>query len=369
MSLRIPFFDDLGVGARLAVLAGFALAAVAAAAILFAVADRRLEKAFRNHSESVRIQESTHGIEAGIAGLKSHQVSFLISGEAAAAEAYAQESARLLAVLESLGGIARADEIRNHIDTLRDGLGEHAETFGQLADLENQENPGRARALAARVSETALSIESRLGERGLEHLAAAALGFRAIERRYLEGDSEAIVELVRYRRDVFEPAVIEAPLTAEERTEITALTDAYFAALTEQGKWLAEQRKIFARLDEILDYLAPAVDALAGFRREAAATILEAEETRKTGRSVMLIGAWAVFMVFGLLAILVISGIRRPLKGLALAARELGEGNREAFVPVAISGNEFGDISAGLRKLRDTLAEAETRARSHGTRE
>lgn len=369
MSLRLPFLDHLGVGTRMTLLSGIALAAIAAAAVLFGLADRRLEKALEDHAESVRIQEFTHEIEAGIAGLKSQQAAFLVSGEAATAEAYARNSARLLAVLESLGEIARAGEIRNHIDTLRDGIADHAESFGKLADLENKDLPGRARALEAEVSETSLRVEARLGEPGLEALAAATLALRPLEQRFLSGDGGALVELTQYRRDVFDPALIEAPLTARERADITALMDRHFTALAELGKWRAEEKDIFARLDEILDYLAPAVDALAGFRREAAARLLEAEESRKTGRDVMLVGAWAVFLAFGLIAIFVVSGIVRPLRGLALAARELSDGNLTAFVPADVSSDELIDISAGLRGLRDQLAEADLRARTHDTRE
>ena len=145
MQLFIPFFDRLSIGTRLFILAAFAFAAIAAAALLFIVDDQRLEQALEEHAAAVRISQYTHEIEIGLASLRTRQHAFLTSGDPATAEAYSQASARLRAVLKALGDIPLAAEVRTHVDTLRDGVAEHTEAFRKLIDSGRREAAGPRR--------------------------------------------------------------------------------------------------------------------------------------------------------------------------------------------------------------------------------
>lgn len=370
MQPRIPFFDNLRVGTRLFTLVVLTLIAVGGAALLFSVADRRLETAFAEHSTALKIQEFSYEITAGIAALRSHQTAFLVSGDIRAAEAYARESARLMAVLESLGGIAQAAGIRTYIDTLHDGIAEHAVEFKKLADLDGNGASARAAKLDARTQQAAAGLEQRISELGLDSLATAALALRPFERRYLNGGGGALVEMIRYRQEVFDPRLADALLTSHERDEISTLAEAYVSALSEQGKWMAEERRIFDRLDEILGYLNPAIEALAGLRREAAAMAAEARRECESIRTLMLGGAGGIFVVIAALGALIVLGVSRPLQGLAKAAGRMADGNYDTVIPVSTARDELGDLARGLRAAHDGLAEAESlrQSRERSTR-
>jgi methyl-accepting chemotaxis protein len=67
--------------------------------------------------------------------------------------------------------------------------------------------------------------------------------------------------------------------------------------------------------------------------------------------------------------LLVARGISRPLRGLALAGRQLADGHRAAFIPISTAGDEVGDLARALRAVRDTAAEADTHLRARELRE
>ena len=362
-------FERLSISLRLILLAGFACAAIAAAALLFAVADGRMDEALKNHAAAARIGQYTHEIEIGMASLRTRQHAFLTTGDAATAEAYAQASARLGAVLKALADIPLAAEVRTHLDTLRDGIAEHAEAFRKLTNPGSETLPTQGADLAARVDEAITKLEDRLAEAGIDSLTAVVLTLRRLERRYLAGETEVLADLVRLRQSEFSPRLLQAPLDEDQKAEIAKAMDGYIAALAELGRWKAEERRTTARLDDILDYLKPSVEAITGLRREAAAALDEAERDRQTARTVMLAGGGGVLVVFILLATLVTLSISRPIRSLAASAQELAVGNREAFVPVSTATNEIGQLARGLRAARDALAEAETRNRARDNRE
>ncbi len=370
MQLFIPFFDRLSIGARLFILAAFAFAAIAAAALLFAVADQRMEQALEEHAAASRVSQYTHEIEIGLASLRTRQHAFMISGDPATAQAYTQASARLRAVLKALGDIPLAAEVRTHVDTLRDGVAEHAEAFRKLTASDNEKQPTRGAVLTGRIEAALESLETLLaGPPGLESQAATVLALRSFERRYLSGETEALAELVRHRQAEFDTQLLSAPLNENEKARIAGAMDAYVAALAESGRWMAEEKRISARLDDILDYVQPNLEAITALRREATAILGETEERRETTRTVMLAGSAGVLALFLLLATFITLSISRPIRSLAESARDLATGNREAFVPVTTATNEIGELARGLRAARDALAEAHTRSRARDNRE
>lgn len=361
--------NNRSVATRLFILIGLAMGAIAGAALLFAAADQKLTSAFSDNSASVRIKELSYRIEGGVSLLRSHQSTFLLTGESAAAEAYALESAKLVALLKTLGDIPEAAAIRGHVETMNDGITEHAAEFNKIADLEGKGLAARGAELAKKVRNLAGEIEARLADKGLETLAAGALALRRDERAVAGGDSEAAAVLARKRQEFLDPLLLDAPLTEVERTEISALMEAYFVAILDQGNGRKTERETVTRLADILDYLKPGVEALADYRREIAGAVLEVEARRAQAYSLMLVGAAIIFAVFAALSIIVVLGISGPIGGLAYAARDLSEGNRQAFIPVRTATDEIGDITRALHRMRDRLVDADNREQSRATRE
>lgn len=362
------FFQDLSVGRRLTFLMGAGILAIAAAAVVFAVADLRTTAALQGHDAAVRILDLTQETETAVAQLRANQAAFLLRGDRSSAEAYAKQSARLLAVLKTLGDIPATAPIRQAIDTLRDGIAEHATAFGKIATLEGAGPPARLARLKAATEAATAAVETALREPGREALAARMMAIAGHARRLLAGEPQAAVEMVRARNEGFDRALAQAGLGEAETTRLAQLMNAYFAAVIDEAAERGRQQQAAARLDEILGYLRPSLDALVAFRREAEATIGETARKREDARVWMIAGVAATAAAFILLGSLIAVGISRPLRGLAFAGRQLSDGNRDAFLPVSMAGDEIGDLTRALRVLRDAAVNAETRARGQDER-
>lgn len=363
------FFRDVSVGTRLFLLMGWGGLAIAAGAAVFAVADLRTGTALERHDAFIRILDLSQEAETGLAQLRAGETAFLLRGDRDSAETYAKRSARLLAVLKTLGDIPETTPIRQAIDTLRDGVAEHVNEFRKIADLEGDGPPAKLAKLRAAAEAATTAIEKALVEPGRDALAARMLVLERYARRVLAGEPQAAVEMVRVRNEGFDRALAQAALGEAETAHLAELMNAYFSAVLDEAAEHGRQQRAAARLDEILGYLRPSREALAGFRRETVAAIGETAEERDEIRTWMILAVAGTALAFILLGGLITRSISRPLRGLAFAGRQLSDGNREAFIPISTAGNEIGDLARALRAVRDMTAEAGTRLRARDERD
>lgn len=363
------FFRDLSVGTRLSALIILGVISIAVVAGAFFVADRRTEAALARHAEYSEIVHLASEMETGLARLRRYVAAFQLNGDAASADGYAAQSARLLAVLQSLGRLPGTAPVRNAIDTLRDGISEHAAEFKKVANLGSSGPAARADVLWEATEEAAEKVEAELAAPGREVLAARLLGLERLARRFLAGESKLLVEMVRIRHQSFDPSLAGSALPDTEKAAVSSAMDAYFAAVVSEAEWRNNRRATRARLTEILDYLQPSRDALIAFRKEAEATMAEAGHERARARWVAFIAAGSGAAAILFLGTLLVVAISRPMNSLAAAARQIVDGHREAFIPISNATDEIGDISRALRVVRDSLDEADIRQRMRGQRE
>ncbi len=363
------FFRDLSVGTRLSLLIGFGLIAIAAAGGVFAVADMRTQAALEQRDAMARIHELSHETDTGQAQLRARAAAFLARGDRGSAEAYAQQSARLLAILTMLDGMPETAAIRRHIDTVRDGIAEHANEFKKIADLEGDGPPIRLDRLTLATEEALAAVGAMVSVPGREALAARLLAVNLQARRVLAGDAQAGLDMVRARHEGFDRELAQARLGEWTTVEIAERMNVYISAILDEAGERSRQKRAAARLDEILDYLRPGLEAIGAFRNEADAAIAEAVGKRRQAQILMYAGAAGIGAVFLILGLLTALGISRPLRGLALAGRQLADGHRDAFIPISTAGDEVGDLARALRAVRDTAAETETHLRARDLRE
>lgn len=363
------YFRDLSVGTRLSLLIGFGLIAIAAAAGVFAVADMRTQAALERRDAMARIHELSHETDTGQAQLRARASAFLARGDRGSAEAYAQQSARLLAILAMLDGMPETATIRRHIDTVRDGIAEHATEFRKIADLEGDGPPIRLDALTTATEEALAAVGAMLSVPGREALAAKLLAVNLHARHVLAGDAQAGLDMVRARHEGFDRELAQAQLGEWTTVEIAERMNAYISAILDEAGERSRQKKAAARLDEILDYLRPGLEAIGAFRNEADAAIAEAVDKRHQAQILMYAGAAGIGAVFLILGLLTALGISRPLRALAVAGRQLADGHRDAFIPISTAGDEVGDLARALRAVRDIAAETDTHLRARDLRE
>ncbi|WP_316975742.1 methyl-accepting chemotaxis protein [Shumkonia mesophila] len=363
------FFRDLSVGTRLSLLIGFGLMAIAAAAGVFAVADVRTQAALERRDVLARILDLSHETETAQARLRARASVFLMRGDRSSAETYAQQSARLLAVLAMLDDMPETAVIRRHIQTVRDGIAEHANEFRKIADLEGDGPPIRLDKLTTATEEALAAVGATLSAPGREALAVKLLAVNLHARRVLAGDAQAGLDMVQARHDGFDRELAQARLGDWTTVEIAERMNVYVSAILDEAAERGRQKRAAARLDEILDYLQPGLEAIAAFRDEADAAIVEAVGKRQQARLLMYAGAAGAGAAFLILGLLMALGISRPLRSLALAGRRLADGDRAAFIPISTAEDEVGDLARALRAVRDAATETDTHLRARDLRE
>jgi len=252
---------------------------------------------------------------------------------------------------------------------VRDGIVEHANEFKKIADLEGDGPPIRLDKLTTATEEALAAIGATLSSLGREALAAKLLAVNLHARQVLAGDAQAGLDMVRARHEGFDRELAEARLGDWATVEIAERMNVYVSAILDEAAERKRQKKAVARLDEILDYLRPGLEAIGTFRNEADAAIAEAVDKRQQARLLMYVGAAGVGTVFLILGLLTARGISRPLHAIALAGRQLADGHRAVAIPVSTAGDEVGDLARALRAVRDTAAEADTLLRARELRE
>ena len=278
----------------------------------------------------------------------------------------------------------RSDDIRgpsregaNHkfLGNLRVGVRVNlliALAFGALAALGGSYLAGERRLDA--------SLERLIEQDAARDLAVGveALAFRMQQdtKAFLLGrDAEAAT---RYQARVARVAAMlgqlrKGPSDRALGTHVDTVNDgmlqhaAQFRRVVEVGKTstvLAQAEA--ARLDEILAYIAPGLEALA--RETAAAAdraVTEAQRTRQVFHILVFAGLAVIGILFAVPVFIIGRGIASPIAALAEAARE-----GDDFVPVRADGEEIGDIAHALRILKSNLAGMESlRAELRGLQE
>jgi methyl-accepting chemotaxis protein len=248
---RRGLLADLSVGMRINLLIALAFGALAALGGSYLAGERRLDASLEHLVERDTARDLAVGVEALAFRMQQDTKSFLLGQDSTAATRYQARAAKVAAMLGRLRAGPSGKELNTHVDTVNDGMLQHAAQF----------------------------------------------------RRVMEAGKSS-----------------------------TALAEA-------------------ARLDEILAYIAPGLEALALTTGEAADRA--AEEARETRRifHVLIFAALALIgTLFAVPVFIIGRAIAVPLSALAEAARE-----DDDFIPGRGDGDEIGDIARALHILKSSL--------------
>jgi len=250
------FLASLGVGVRINLLIALAFGALAALGGSYLAGERRLDASLERLMERNAARDLAVGVEALAFRMQQDTKAFLLRRDTEAATRYQARAARVAAMLGRLRKAPSGKALDTHVDTINDGMLQHAAQFGRVI---------------------------KAGEAS------------------------------------------------------TALDEA-------------------ARLDEILAYVAPGLEALARATGEAADRA--AEETRRTRRVFHILifaGLALIGVLFAVPVFIIGRTITSPLAALAKAARE-----DDDFVPGCADGDETGDIARAFHVLKSNLAGLES---------
>ena len=343
---------------RLFLLSG--LVALAVFAGLYVFVESRLFTALDDWSRAARLATLVSEMEKGIANARAEEKSFLLKKDPAIADGF---GIHLKSVSNALARLSRMPEtaaMRKQIATLRDGLGQYDELFAKLVasetalgltdgtglsrDLQNATEDLQAKFSTAGYANLAGQI-SRINQEGKETLLSGyKKGVEEIQKRY-----QTLIVFMQETKIPKKRKVVLQDLLKQHETTLLAMINSRFN--------FAEETQ---RFDDLVAYLKPSTDALAGFassRRDEAALALDSLKT--VSRSVISAGGAAAVIVLMLIGLAVIRSMTTPLRDLAAVAGRLADGDRGVTIPARANKCSIGVVARALDNWVRDLSDLE----------
>ena len=126
------FLGGLGISLRLYLLIGIALVGFVGFLALFFFADKRLETTLERLEAFRQIAALTAEVGAGTLKMQRREWDFTNEGGDNASEGYKAEADKVLNALNALGAMPEASPVRNHVETVHDGVVQYIEQFSKL---------------------------------------------------------------------------------------------------------------------------------------------------------------------------------------------------------------------------------------------
>lgn len=332
---------------RLFLLSG--LVALAAFAGLYVFVESRFFSALDDWSRAERLASLVSQMEKGIANARAEEKSFLLKKDPAIADGF---GTHLKAVFNAISRLSRMPEsaaMRKQIATLRDGLSQYDEFFAQLVasekalgltdgtglnlDLKNATEDLQAKFSTAGYANLAGQI-SRINQEGKETLLSGyKLGVEEIQKRY-----QTLIVFLQETKIPKKRKVVLQDLLKQHETTLLAMINARFNFIEETQ-----------RFDDLVAYLTPSTDALAGFARSLRDDTAEKLGSLKGVSRLVISASGAVaVIVLMLIGLSVIRSMTSPLRDLAAVSGRLAEGDRSVSIPARGNSCSIGTIARAL---------------------
>ncbi|MDA1088984.1 MAG: methyl-accepting chemotaxis protein [Proteobacteria bacterium] len=343
---------------RLFLLSG--LIALAAFAGLYFFVESRVFSVLDDWSRAERLATLVSHMEKGVANARAEEKSFLLKKDIAIADGF---GLHLKTVTDAITRLARMPEtaaMSKQIATLRDGLGQYDELFAKLVasekalgladgtglslDLKNATEDLQAKFSTAGYANLAGQV-ARINQEGKETLLSGyKKGVEEIQKRY-----QTLIVFLHETKIPSNRKVVLQDLLTQHETTLLAMINSRFN--------FSEETQ---RFDDLIAYMTPSIDILAGFsasRRDEAAAALAS--LKMLSRSMISIGGGAGIIVLMIIGLAVIRSMTTPLRDLAAVAGRLADGDRGVSIPARGNSCAIGVVARALDHWVGDLSELE----------
>ncbi len=363
------FLGGVGIGTRLATFTTIAILLLAGLVGLYVYTEMRVSEAVQRRAEVDRLAELTWRLDNELLTLRRLQTEYLASRNPTIARSYEDAATRLRRTLTTLREDPAATTIQGDVDTLGDGIEQVLAAFREIAAASAQTGLSATDTARREAREAASGLDERLASSGLTPLRSKLLMLRGHETDFFAGAEEKGLDLVRKRREEFDPLLTVAPVSDAEKAAIIASMDGYIDRLLAFDQARVAEARRTERLTEVFAYLAPTLERLGALRTAAETVEGELAAARADRRRQLTYGAGGGLLALLLFSFLILRGVSRQVGAIAFASQRLSEGQLNTPIPASDSPNEIGHLSRSLRWLRDRLAEFDVRQRAHHARE
>jgi methyl-accepting chemotaxis protein len=348
----------LSTRASLFVLIGlFALVALAG---IFIYVDQRLSVAISDGRHARDIGVMAGRVEAGIARAKSLEKTFILDKQPALAEKFAIEIDAVEAALDGLGQFPETVTLRQHIATLRDGIAQYDQQFGEFVRAEEALGVTTETGLSQRLQVTSQSLVRGFTEMKVANLADQIIRIDREGRDTLRSTSERGVTEIKERYRALLAFLKASKLSGKEKSRLGDLVKAHETDMLTMLNSRFALEKERGRFSEIITYMDPSLDGLAAFSADLGTAVARRLDRAQAFSRYMIGGATVAIMLWFMFAgMLLLRSVFGPVRGLAEAAIRLSKGDRGAPIPARGNIDATGQIARALDKWADDLVDVD----------
>ena len=350
------FFKSTGIRTQISVLAAVAAISFAAVAVTV-IAGSVYQSQLQTEADAARDSQSiTRAVAYGFLNARRREKDFLIRKEDTYIGKHAEVMASIYRNLEQLDDGAVSELTRE----VRTGLETYEAQFASVAsawkEIGLNEEEGRLGALRASVH----NVEERLKEFQDDRLTVIMLMMRRHEKDFLLRLTEKYVERMPKRYAEFTEALPTSNVPSDIRPEIDSLMQSYlndFNRMAELRLNLVEQE---SELSDLFAAIQPTFEEiLAHYDRTATESMEAAGDAARTVQAIVIAVIVIAAVVMGGLAVMIISGVSRPIVAMTDAMSRLAAGEKNIPIPATDYTNEMGRMAQSVDVFKEAMQEAE----------
>ena len=335
------------------------LALVGLGGLLF-VADQRAANALNEYGAAQRLAGLISRIETGSLETHSDSRNFFLSRDVRYADNYQKRSEPLLANLERLYGLPRAEGVRKHVATVNDGVAQHASQFGKVVEIQKVLGLDERSGLVKLTQNSVTALEAKISTLKSPDLSRRLADIRATESNILAAAAPEAVKRITTQLENFKQALSASSANAANKTATNLLIESYQTDISQYARTRAALRQEIGRLGEINTYMSPSLAALITFGNEfVAGTDVKLTAVQQLLRQLLAGGIAGVVIILIGVGWLMLRSMSGPLSELATAATRLAHGDRGVAIPALGNYDETGEVANALTFFRENMAQAD----------
>lgn len=352
------FMGGLRVATRVRLFIFLTVLAIAGTGGIFYYADKQLNLANDQLTDSASIAQRAAEIEKHIWQLRNIEQEFSLSRDSKHIGVYQSVVKTLNSLLASLESIKATKAVKEHIATVSDGIAQHAKAFERLHKNNDKELTARANKLVQALNVSAKALEEHLTKVTIASLSDSLAHARQTEARFKASGATAELQKHAKQLNEFNRLLVSAPISKKDRGIFKGLIKTYQNNMTAFAKVRLSLLSQEARLDEIFTYLLPSLNGITEFAKRHHASIQdETSVSRQKIRMIIAAGVASILIVLMLFGIILMQSLTKPMRVMAQTAEKLVKGDQDLQLPALGNYDEIGEVARALNILKETLIE------------
>ncbi len=362
------FMGGIGVATRSSLFVILGLVVLVAGGFGLFLADEELSKSDSSFRKAVQLNAFAAGIERDVWRIRAESGELskrLASRQFPTSDAEIAATQEHVALANAVG--LRLDElylrpdtapISEHLSTLREAVAQYMEQYDKSAKAEDEPAPDIS-ANEAALRRSINAIGKTLAGLNILSLNETMTEIRAASTAFIESGADRDLIIIETHQKEFVQLLGSVPMSDDDKASLNKGLLDFNEAFAAYAKVRLVRDFTRDRLEEIVSYMAPSVDAIVEYTGD---NLLQVDTQRQALRQQFrtfiaagIAGSVLLVLLFGLAMMRSITG---PVIAAGKAARHLSAGNADIVVWGLANEDETGDIARAFWDIKGSLKEA-----------